>query len=137
MNRGSTIHPKMVPGLVSAGFFPHVCAIQQRSDVQTVTGSPRPSWATRPGLEAVPCRRSITSIGGGGQETRTSEIVAVEKNEYQIILAGYFPEITAKDSALWEDGVTRYDIEIANHDSASVMTWLSVRVVQPIADQGV
>lgn len=136
MNRGATVDPRMVPGLLGAGFFPHVCAIQSRSDVQTPTGSPRPSWTTRPGLGAVPCRRAITALSSGGREVRTVAIAAIEQNDYVLVLAGYYPQITAKDSALWDDG-TRYDINIVNFDSASVLTYLMVRTVQPIADPGV
>jgi TPP-dependent trihydroxycyclohexane-1,2-dione (THcHDO) dehydratase len=136
MQRSATVDPRMVPALLASGLFPHTCAIQSRTDVQTPTGSPRPSWSTRAGLGAVPCRRSALNLAAGGREVRTVAIAAVEENDYVLALAGYFPQITAKDSALFDDG-TRYDINNVNHDSASVMTSLLVRTVQPIADPGV
>jgi hypothetical protein len=135
MNRSAAVHPRMLESL--RGFFAHTCAVQARTDIQTATGSPRPSWATRTGLEAVRCRRSVASLSAGGREVRTAAIAAIEQNDYVIVLDGFFPQITARDSVLWEDGKTRYDVQIVNHDSASALTYLMVRVVQPIADPGV
>jgi hypothetical protein len=137
MKQGALIDPRMVAGLERSGAFPHTCTVQQRQDTQDSTGAVRPHWATRTGCENVSCRRAISSLGSGGREVRTASIAAIEQNDYIIILAGYYPQITAKDSVLWDDGTTRYDINIANHDSASQLTWLMVRVVQPIADPGV
>ena len=136
MNRGATVDPRMIAGLQGLGFFDHVANVQSRTDVQTPTGSPRPSWTTRTGLGAVPCRRAVPSLSGGGREVRTTAIAAIEENDYVLILAGYFPQITAKDSAVL-DSTTRYDINVVNIDSESALTYLLVRTVQPIADQGV
>jgi hypothetical protein len=133
MKSGATVDPRMVPGL--ARDFPKLVDIQARTDGRTATGSIVPAWTTRPGLNAIPCRKGVPSMSAGGTEKRTPMIAVVEENDAYIVLAGYFPQISSKDCALFE-GV-RWDIVNINSDSAGALTYLKIRALNPVADQGV
>ncbi len=137
MQRGATIHPRMLPGLVRSGIFPFTVRIETRTDTRTPAGGIVPGWAARPGCEAIPCTRSIAATAkSGGIEVRSNAIAVVEHNDYVISLAGHFPTISAKDRAVLSTG-NIYDIIIVDLDSQSAVTALMVRAALPIADVGV
>jgi hypothetical protein len=123
----------MVAGL--SRFFPKLVTIQSRTDTRTPSGSVLASWTTRNGLDAIPCRKGVPAVAAGGTEKRTAPIAVIEENDAYIVLAGYFPQITSKDSALMD--MVRWDIVNINADSASALTYLKVRALNPVADAGV
>lgn len=133
MNRGATVDPRMVAGL--SQFFPKTVTIQSRVDTRTPAGGVTVAWATRNGLDAIPCRKGVPQVAAGGTEKRTAPIAVVEENDAFIVLSGYFPQITSKDSALLD--LVRWDIVNINTDSAAALTYLKIRALNPVADQGV
>jgi hypothetical protein len=137
MQRGATIHPRMIPGLVRSGIFPFTVRIEARSDGRTRAGGVTPGWAARSGLEAIPCTRSVAgSPGSGGLEVRGTALAVTEHNNYVISLAGHYPAISPKDRAVLSTGEI-YDVVSTNLDSRSAHSVLTVRAVRPVADAGV
>jgi hypothetical protein len=131
MQRGATIHPRMIPGLVRSGIFPFTVRIRTRA------GGVTPGWAARSGLEAIPCTRSVAgSPGSGGLEVRGTALAVTEHNNYVISLAGHYPAISPKDRAVLSTGEI-YDVVSTNLDSRSAHSVLTVRAVRPVADAGV
>lgn len=136
MQRGATIHPRMIPALVRSGVFPFTVRIEMRADARTPAGGVTPGWAARAGLEAIPCTRSVGTVRSGGTEVRSNLIAELEHNQYIISLAGHYPAISAKDRAVLSTGEI-YDIVSTNLDSRSAHTVLTVRAVGIVADVGV
>ena len=114
------VHPRFLAGV--AILFPDTCAIEQpvrtnnRGDVTT-------TWATVPGMAAIPCRVSPVDRG---REVRLPEMTYAVTTHY-ITLQGRYDAIQAHYQAVV--GGVEYDIEGITGDGSDTMTRLAVRVV--------
>jgi head-tail adaptor len=113
-------HPRLLTSLVR--LFGQSVDIQSDAGTQDTSGQVIPSWVDLAGHTDLPCRVAPA----GGQEARErNQTYAV--TTHTIIIAGYYPTITAKMRAVV--GAVNYDIETVGCDSEHLTTRLSVRIV--------
>ena len=130
MRHATIVHPRLLEALVASGFFPFTATIQAPTRVPGTAGGVTTTWATVPGLEAIPATKDVT----GGVEQRGPEMI-VEEIFTRVQLAGYFAQIDESMRCLLDDGTT-WDIFAADADPMRTMSQLTCRKVTPTASPG-
>jgi len=74
MRHATIVHPRLLEALVAGGFFPFTATIQAPTRVSGTAGGETSTWATVPGLEAIPATKDVT----GGVEQRGPEMIVEE-----------------------------------------------------------
>ena len=124
---------RVLPALVSS-FFTRRVTIQRFVD-----GARQPSGyvprepETVTGHDGIPA--AIEPLDTRGDEQRRTEPLTTAFGSHQIILAGYYPDITPNMRAVADDGQI-YGIEKVDVDTFHTLTRLDVRQITPVAREG-
>ena len=92
---------RVIPQTQAAGQFPSACTIQRLTGARDSMGVLTQTFADVSGMVGIPCHISPPSVIrlGGSAEYRKSDRTD-EKQEFHVLLAGYFPDIQMKDRAV-------------------------------------
>jgi SPP1 family predicted phage head-tail adaptor len=106
-------------------FFPDVCTIQEtpNPETQDAAGQPVEDWQDLKDHEMLECR---VMPSGGNEKRSTNQIVA--SSTHVILLAGYYPLITARMRAVVDDQV--YEILLPEKDGLHAITRLVCEIVR-------
>lgn len=127
------IDPRLQPSL-QPSFFTRRVSIQAFADgAATASGFVPRTPATLAGHDGIPA--AIEPIDNRGNEEKRREEMTVAESTHQILLLGFFPDITPLMRAV-DDAGEAYDISKRDVDSHQTLTRLMVRQVTPVAEAG-
>lgn len=123
------IHPKLLPMLVKAGYFPRKVKIVQLIDANELDGQESHTEDPVPVYDNLDGRLiPIIQVRPQNQESRSATFMR-ENNDNQLALAGKYNGITDKMRA-YVDGV-RYEIKSVEGDGQDMYTRLIVCIETP------
>jgi head-tail adaptor len=114
------INPRLMATLFP--IFASTGTVQSSTEIQDASGQPIPAWSDLLGHVGITCHIEIT----GGSETKaTNQVYATATHE--ILLSGYYPQITPKMRFVDTDGNT-YDILLVDQESFDTFTRLVAEI---------
>lgn len=103
--------------------LPHRVTVQRATEVKNQYGERTQTWAAVPGLSGIPA----VVVPSSQVKQRGTEFVQAEET-HQLMLGGYFPNLTSFMRLTVEDG-GRFDILGVEHDPWHQWTQLRTREV--------
>lgn len=116
---------RVIPQAAAAGQFPSRCTIQRLTGTRDSLGVMNQTFADVSGLVNIPCHVAPPSIAriGGSAEMRQADRTD-EKQEFHVLLQGYFPDIQMKDRAVIDGNI--WNIIGPDYDAFKTQTRLEV-----------
>ncbi|HYI67135.1 MAG TPA: hypothetical protein VEW95_09445 [Candidatus Limnocylindrales bacterium] len=134
MPRARSLIHKELGQTLRRSFFTRSISIEGfTAGVPSASGYRAPTPGEEPDLRAIPA--AIAPVSRRGSDERRFESTTIAESTHDILLLGYFPQITARMRAVDDRGEI-YDILKPDVDDQQTLTRLQARQVSPVAIEG-